>query len=274
MAGITNNDDDYIFIIKTVQSAPFRTLIESLKDIAVDCNLEIDKTGIKIQTLNPSHKVLVHVKLDAEPFDKFYCRQPTLVGISMITFFKLIRTMTPSDTLTLFMEEDETNKLGILIENGEKNQKTAFKLLKMDIKEEKYEIQSSDFDSHLTWVSSDFAKTCRDMSGLGIQNVDIKSTNGQLILSGMADTIYQETVIGDSGGEGSMSIVKNDDPEEIIQGRFQLKYLVMFTKCTNLCNNVELYFKNEFPLIIRYKVSNLGEVKFCIANEEDDSDGS
>jgi proliferating cell nuclear antigen len=272
MTSITNNDDDYVFIIKTVQSAPFRTLIESLKDIAVDCNLEIDSTGIKIQTLNPSHKVLVHVKLDAEPFDKFFCRRPTLVGISMITFFKLIRTMTPSDTLTLFMEEDETNKLGILIENGEKNQKTAFKLLKMDIKEEKYEIQSSDFDSHLTWVSSDFAKTCRDMAGLGIQNVDIRSTNGQLILSGMADTIYQETVIGDSGGEGSMSIVKNDDPEEIIQGRFQLKYLVMFTKCTNLCNNVELYFKNEFPLIIRYKVSNLGEVKFCIANEEDDGD--
>ena len=66
-----------------------------------------------------------------------------------------------------------------------------------------------------------------------------------------------------------MSLVKNDsenqNQNEIIQGVFSLKYLVLFTKCTNLSSSIELYLKNDYPLIIRYQVANLGEVKLCLA---------
>jgi proliferating cell nuclear antigen len=50
-----------------------------------------------------------------------------------------------------------------------------------------------------------------------------------------------------------------------VQGVFLLKHLVLFTKCTNLCQNIELYLKNDFPLILRYTVANLGEVKLILA---------
>ena len=62
-----------------------------------------------------------------------------------------------------------------------------------------------------------------------------------------------------------MSFVKNNNKDDIIQGLFALKHLVLFTKCTNLCNNVELYLKNDYPLIIRYSVASLGEIKLCLA---------
>jgi len=44
-----------------------------------------------------------------------------------------------------------------------------------------------------------------------------------------------------------------------------LKHLVLFTKCTNLCPAIEIYLKNDYPLIIRYTVANLGEVKLVLA---------
>jgi proliferating cell nuclear antigen len=62
-----------------------------------------------------------------------------------------------------------------------------------------------------------------------------------------------------------MSLIKNENQNEIIQGMFSLKYLVLFTKCTNLSSSIELYLKNDYPLIIRYQVANLGEVKLCLA---------
>ena len=62
-----------------------------------------------------------------------------------------------------------------------------------------------------------------------------------------------------------MNCVTTENSNEIIQGMFSLKYLVLFTKCTNLSSSIELYLKNDYPLIIRYQVANLGEVKLCLA---------
>ena len=43
-----SNTNQYVFHIQTVQSAAFRVLIGSLKDILTDCNFVIDSTGIKL----------------------------------------------------------------------------------------------------------------------------------------------------------------------------------------------------------------------------------
>ena len=63
---------------------------------------------------------------------------------------------------------------------------------------------------------------------------------------------------------------KNNNPEEIVQGVFALKHLVMFTKCTNLSNQVEIYLKNDYPLIISYGVASLGNIKLCLAPQQFD----
>ena len=59
--------------------------------------------------------------------------------------------------------------------------------------------------------------------------------------------------------------VQSSASNEIIQGVFQLKHLFLFTKCTNLCPSIEIYLKNDAPLILRYTVANLGEVKLVLA---------
>ena len=38
----------YVLDVQTVQAAAFRILIEALKEILTDANIEIDKTGLKI----------------------------------------------------------------------------------------------------------------------------------------------------------------------------------------------------------------------------------
>ena len=68
-----------------------------------------------------------------------------------------------------------------------------------------------------------------------------------------------------------MSYIQDlEAPNEVIQGVFSLEYLVLFSKCTNLCQNIEIYLKNDYPIIIRYNVANQGEVKFCLAPKNND----
>ena len=44
----------YIIEIKTVQASAFRILVEALKEILVDANLEFDETGIKMIAMDSS----------------------------------------------------------------------------------------------------------------------------------------------------------------------------------------------------------------------------
>ena len=105
---------------KTIQANAFKTLIEALKEILNDANLEFDENGIKIKAMDSSHTVLVYLKLEASKFESYKCNNRVIIGVSMINFFKLIKTMCGNDTLTLFIEEDNPNVLGIKLENGEK----------------------------------------------------------------------------------------------------------------------------------------------------------
>ena len=59
MSSSTPNQNGNLFEIKTIQSAAFRTLIEALKEILSEANLEFDSTGIKIMAMDETHTVLV-----------------------------------------------------------------------------------------------------------------------------------------------------------------------------------------------------------------------
>ena len=62
-----------------------------------------------------------------------------------------------------------------------------------------------------------------------------------------------------------ISYIEKQNSYDIIQGVFSLKHLVLFTKCTNLCNGIQMFLENDYPLIISYQVGSLGDIKFCLA---------
>ena len=256
---MTNN---YVLEVKTVQAAAFRILTEALKEILTDANFVFDETGLKVMAMDSSHTVLVHLKLTANNFEYYHCKSKKILGINMINFFKLIKTMGNSDTLTLYIDQDDESSLGIKIENSEKNSITKYKLNLMDLHEDNISIPPAVFDSVITMPSVDFQKICRDMHNLS-DNIEIRSLENQIIFSCKGHFASQETIIGETNS--GLSFVKNQNPEEIVQGIFALKHLVLFSKCTNLCSSIELYLKNDYPLIIKYAVASLGEIKLCLA---------
>jgi proliferating cell nuclear antigen len=248
--------------IKTVQASAFKVLVEALKELLIDTCIEFDETGMKIMAMDNSHIVLVHLKLEASRFEYYKCDNKMSIGINMLNLHKLIKTINSNDTLTLFMDNGDMNHIGIKIENGEKNTKTTYKLILLDLDNPKISIDPAEFNSVLTLPSSDFQKICRDMHNLS-DFVEVKNINNQLIFTCKGDFCNQETILSDN--DNGMYSINNKNENEIIQGVFNLKYLVLFTKCTNLCNTVEMYLKNDYPLIIKYSVASLGEIKLALA---------
>lgn len=256
----------YILEIQTVQASVFKQVVDALKEILMDVNLEFDETGMKIIALDTTHVVLVHLKLDADRFEKYVCKKKLYVGINMLKLQLLIKTVGNNDVLTLFVENDDPNHLGILIENPQKNLRTTYKLSMLDINVINISIPPVNFETMITMPSVDFQKIIRDMHNLA-DYIEISNVGNQLSFKCKGDFCTQETIIGVDKNQ-QISISKNSaNTHEIIQGVFSLKYLAMFTKCTNLSGTVELYIKNTYPLILCYSVASLGTIKLCLAEQ-------
>lgn len=266
---VVDSDDinNYKLKIKTEQAGAFRILIEALKEILTEANFIFDETGIKLMAMDSTHTILIHMKLEGCNFEFFHCPKKIVIGVNMLNLFKLIKTMGNSETLTLFVDNEDENKLGILITNSEKNSQTVYKLNLLDINDENINIPPAEFETELSLPSGDFQKIIRDMINIG-EHIEIKSIGSQLVLNCNGDFASQETILGETNNGLKFS---QTSPEELpIQGIFSLKYLMLFTKCTNLCNQINLYIKNDYPLIIKYSVASLGDIKLCLAPNTSD----
>lgn len=278
-----------ILEVKTIQSCAFRVLIESLKELLTDVNIEFrkkdvskkksdstsdekgkSKGGMRIMAMNSKKTVLIHLKLDADNFEVFKCDKPKItIGVNMLHFFKLIKTIDNSSILTLFMDSDETGRLGIKIENAEKKQVSIYDLALMDLDSDPLEVPPTHFDAVITMPSSDFHKLCRDMNHIS-EFIEIQNAGKSVILKGEGDIARQETILGET--INGLSVSRNENNNTIVQGKYELKHLVMFTKCTSLCPSIDIYMKNEYPLVIHYQVASLGDIYLCLTPVVDDND--
>lgn len=133
----------------------------------------------------------------------------------------------------------------------------------MDIEEESYEITPIEFPYYIILPSQDFHKYCKDMAA-STDKIEIKATSNKLYFSGKGEIGNIEFEIGESNcGLSIISTATNTN--EIVQGLFELKFLLIFTKCTNLCNQVTLYLKNDYPIIVSYQIARLGEIKLVLS---------
>jgi proliferating cell nuclear antigen len=260
------NANGNLFEIRTVQSGAFRTLIEGLKEILVEANIEFDKNGIRIIDVDETHVVLTYLKLEAKNFEYFYCPNQYILGVNMIYLFKLIKTLSNTDSLTLFLPASNPNRLGIKAENAEKNTVNTWHMKLFDANVTRIDVPNTQFTTIINMPSTDFQKICRDFNQLA-EKLEITSSGTDLVFRCIGDFVDGETVIL-SGTQGSVKVQNSATSSEIVQGIYELKYLTMFTKCTNLCPSIELYLKNDYPLILRYMVANLGEIRLMLARHK------
>jgi proliferating cell nuclear antigen len=251
------------FEVRTVQAGAVKTLVEALKDLLTDTSIEVDpNVGMKIVTMDSAHVVLVHLCLEASKFEYFQCKERFHIGVNMMQLHKLIRTINNNDMLTLFVEDGDLNHLGIKIENSEKAQRTTYRLNLLDLDHAKISIDPVEFQSIITLPSTDFQKIVRDMGQIS-DTCQIFSVRNQLIFKCSGDYCQQETVMTDN--DDNNHNIQMKDADDISMGAFSLKYLVLFSKCTNLSNSVQLFLTNNYPLILVYQIASLGEIKLALA---------
>ena len=257
-----------VLTIKTVQIAPFRTLMTALKDILLETNISFQPDGIRIINMDKSHTILAHLHLKAENFEFFECKkEKIIIGANMFHLFKLINTIDNDDTLTIYIENNDyndgvVNYLGLKFENGDIKQCKTQKLRLIEPDTDEFEEPDVHFSSVINLPSTDFQKIIRDLSCIS-DRLEIKSVGNELIFRCAGQFATAEVKREESNG--GMEFIEKQDSSKIIQGEFSLKNLGYFIKCTNLCSQIEMYLENDLPLVVKYYVASLGTIKLCLS---------
>lgn len=256
------NYDDYDIIFKSVQSGAIRTLFEALKEILTDVNIEFDEQGLKITTLDNTRIAIIHLRLVAESFVVYKCNTPCKIGVCLTSLYKLLKSSGNNDTITMYVLSKETSKLNIKIENSVKNTVIHSRLKLLDKDEDILEIPPAEFDSVITMPSNEFQKICRDFNNIA-DTLVIESRGESFKLSAEGDIGDINIEIGETNN--GLCFSKKSETDHVVRGKFDLRYLNMFIKSTPLCSQVEIFLKQDYPLILLYSVANLGSLKFMLS---------
>ncbi len=256
--------DNNVLTIKTVQIAPFRTLMTALKDILLETNISFQPDGIRIINMDKSHTILVHLYLAASNFEFYECKkEKIIIGVNMFHLFKLINSIDNDDTLTIYIENNDyfdgiVSHLALKFENGEIKQCKTQKLKLIEPEQDELEVPDVKFSSIINLPSSDFQKIIRDLSCIS-EKLEIKSVGNELIFKCQGQ--FASAEIHRAEVDESMKFILKQDSSKVIQGEFSLKNLGYFIKCTNLCPQIEVYLENDLPLVVKYDVASLGSIK-------------
>jgi proliferating cell nuclear antigen len=268
---VISSTGDNVLTIKTVQIAPFRTLMTALKDILLETNITFEPDGMRIINMDKSHTILVHLFLAAQNFEFYECKKDKIIiGVNMFHLFKLINSIENDETLTIYIENSDyvdgiVSYLTLKYENGEIKQCKTQKLRLIEPDPEELQYPDVNFSSIINLPSSDFQKIIRDLSCIS-EKLEIKSVGSELIFKCSGQFASAEIHRAESDGDNkSMSFTLKQDSSKIIQGEFSLKNLGYFIKCTNLCQQIEIYLENDLPLVVKYNVASLGEIKLCLS---------
>lgn len=124
-------------------------------------------------------------------------------------------------------------------------------------------IPDTKYSSLITMSSTEFTRICRELYAIN-ETVNIEAEKNYIKFFVNNETIGGGFTIeaNDSSNLDEQCIIKTDNNVNLA---FALRYLNMFTKASSIGQQVTLYLSKEYPLMVEYKLSELGELKFYLA---------
>jgi proliferating cell nuclear antigen len=240
----------------------FKKIIESIKDLLGDVNIECTESGISFKSMDSSSIALVSLSLEFEGFEYFNCKENISIGLNIESLNKILNRARDDDRLTLKIEKDSMDLLCLEFKNATSNRKNVYKLRLMDIDQSHLSIPELDYNILLKLPSQEFRRICQDLMVI----------DDSVVINAEKNESYVRFNAGNNIGECNIEIKSQSNEEDPITVNvgsdidicFSLKYLLMFSKGSTLSQHVKISLLDGMPILLEYKFDN-GYVRYYLA---------
>jgi proliferating cell nuclear antigen PCNA len=107
-----------MFEAQLTDGKTFKSIIEAIKDLVQDCNLDVSEEEMAIQSMDSAHVSLVAIRLSSAGFETYRCDRPNSLGINTGNMAKILKMLGKDDSITFKAEDDKPDTLTMLFEGG------------------------------------------------------------------------------------------------------------------------------------------------------------
>ncbi|KAI3816000.1 hypothetical protein L1987_15684 [Smallanthus sonchifolius] len=264
-----------------VPGSLLRKVTESIKDLVDEANFDCSSTGISLQAMDPRHEALASLLLRSEGFDHYCCDRNLSLGLNLHDLAKMLRYAGYDDIVTI-TADDDGDRATFLFENFSnisffsyvlalvtgyffctinedlgarslvyQDKIAEFDMKLMDLDYEHLQVTEKEYDAIVQMPSSELARICKELSTIGDTGVISVTKEG-----------VKFSIKGDNGTQ----ILCAD--KMIVFTR--MRYMNLFTKATPLANQVTVRLAPEMPIVVEYKIAEMGYLRFYLAPKIED----
>ncbi|KAL3523935.1 hypothetical protein ACH5RR_016769 [Cinchona calisaya] len=252
-----------MFELRLVQGSLLKKVLESIKDLVNDANFDCSSTGFSLQAMDSSHVALVALLLRSEGFEHYRCDRNLTMGMNLGNMAKMLKCAGNDDIITI-KADDGTDTVTFMFESPSQDKISDFEMKLMAIDSEHLGIPEAEYEAIIRMPSAEFARICKDLSSIGdtvvisVTKEGVKfSTRGDI---GAANIVCRQNATVDKPEEAT--IIEMQEPVTLT---FALRYMNSFTKATPLAEQVTISMSSELPVVVEYKVAEMGYIRFYLA---------
>ncbi|OWF52628.1 proliferating cell nuclear antigen-like [Mizuhopecten yessoensis] len=261
-----------MFEARLAQGSLWKKILDAIKDLLTEAIWDCNSTGIALQAMDSSHVSLVSLNLRSDGFETYRCDRNLSMGMNLASMSKILKCSGNDDIITIKAEDNPDTAMFIFESaNNEKVSDYAMKLLDLDT--EQLGIPDTEYSCVVKLPSAEFQRICRDLSQIG-ESIIVCCTKEGVKFSASGDL-----------GTGNVKLAQNcsaDKEEEnvtiemndAVTLTFALRYLNFFTKATALSPQVTLSMSQDVPLVVEYKIADMGYLRFYLAPKIEDQEES
>ena len=275
---------DTVLYAKMARTQETKGIFDALKDALKMTTIKFikpfpdnpDSGGFSITAFDKRTRSLIKVKIPTSTFTEYHIvpdedTNEISIGIDVKLFTTLLKQAGNTDVMTWYINKEERDKFVFVFENRKKNLLNIKKLKLFNLQPENFKIPTTEFVCQLSILSEDFHKYVKDSSvtssKMEISFIDTAETKNTIILA--ADGVAESACILNDKTEGVTIIKTNDeDVDTVVRGKYELKNLCTFAKCQTFCTYVDLFLKEDYPLIIKYDIDEYGYIYLILPSDE------
>jgi len=259
-----------MFEARLVQGNLLKKVLESLKDLLNEATWDCADTGIQLQAMDNSHVSLVSVLLRADGFDKFRCDRQLSMGMNLTSMSKILRCAANDDIITI-KAQDQADTVTFMFESPNQEKVSDYEMKLMNLDQEHLGIPETDYAAVIKMPAAEFQRVIKDLSQFG-ESVVISCTKEGVKFSAAGDIGVGNIKLAQTANVDKEEEAVTIDMQEPVTLTFACRYLNMFTKASCLAPQVTLSMSPEVPLVVEYKIGDIGHIRYYLAPKIEDED--
>lgn len=262
-----------MFECRLTQGSLLRKIIEAINPLVTEMNIECTSSGLCVQAMDTASVCLVMMELGHEGFDPYRCDKNITLGINLANFLKIIKCGGADDGVTLRCQ-DNSDSMTIVIENADQDKTATFEMKLMDIDAEHLGLPDETYSAVVQMPSNELQRIVRDLSQFH-DTVNISCTKEAIMFSTSADSSSSQakiTLRPNASSDTKESDQVSLNVNEPVTMAYASRYVGLISKATPLSTSVSMSIKDEQPLLVEYKIGDIGHLRYFLAPKTDQGD--